>query len=155
MVFQNHAFSGATRPRTRWEEDLCMSLQCLGAPPLRSSRRGRAAAARAAALCASAGRWGTPADACCAARRVRPPFGPLAWRPPPQSPQHARPDPPAGPGALPTPGVLPLRSSGRGRAAAARDGTLCATALRTDDADRPTENLISSAGKDQEHDVRR
>ncbi len=51
-----------------------------GAPPLRSSRRGQAAAARVGTLCASAGRWGTPAGACCTARRVRPPFGPLAWR---------------------------------------------------------------------------
>ena len=37
-------------------------------------------------LCASAGRWGSPADARCAARRVRLPFGPLAWRPSPCSP---------------------------------------------------------------------
>jgi hypothetical protein len=57
--------------------------------------------------------------------------GPLAWRPPqpPQSPQRARPDPPQGPGVLPTPGP-PLRSSRRGRAAAARVGTLCASAGR-------------------------
>jgi hypothetical protein len=37
-------------------------------------------------LCASAGYWGSPADARCAARRVRLPFGPLAWRPSPRSP---------------------------------------------------------------------
>ncbi len=103
-----------------------------GAPPLRSSRRGRAAAARVGPLCASAGRWGTPADACCTARRARPPFGPLAWRPPPprQSPQRACPDPPQARGLCPPPERPPLRSSGRGRAAAARVGTLCATAGR-------------------------
>jgi hypothetical protein len=36
---------------------------------------------------------------------------------------------PASPGALPNPGAAPLRSCGRGRAAAARVGTLCATAV--------------------------
>jgi hypothetical protein len=42
------------------------------------------------------------------------------------------PDTPAGPGAVPTPGAPPLRSSRRGQAAAARVGTLCATASRWD-----------------------
>ena len=82
-------------------------------------------------LCASAGRWGSPADARCAARRVRLPFGPLAWASLPlQSPYRARPDPPQGPGASPTPGAPRLRSSRRGRAAAARVGPLRASAGR-------------------------
>jgi hypothetical protein len=82
-------------------------LSTPGAPPLRSSRRGRAAATRVGTLCASAGRWGSPADAHCAARRVRPPFGPSAClaspAPPPQPPQHAHPDPLQGRGLCPPP----------------------------------------------------
>ncbi len=67
----------------------------------------------------------------CAARRVRPPFGPLAWRPSPARPLKVLVQAPLrGAGALSTPGASPLRSSRRGRAAAARVGTLCASADR-------------------------
>jgi hypothetical protein len=55
---------------------------------------------------------------------------PLGLASPPQSPQHARPDPPQARGLAHPRGAPPLRSSGRGRAAAARVGTLCATAGR-------------------------
>jgi hypothetical protein len=82
-------------------------------------------------LCASAGRWGSPADARCAARRVQPPFGPLAWRPPLAVPPPACPDLPAGPAGFATPGAPPA-SPRRGQAAAARVGTLCASAGRRD-----------------------
>jgi len=44
--------------------------------------------------------------------RVRPPFGPLAWRPPRQSPKVLVPTPPQGPGALPTPGGPPCVTPG-------------------------------------------
>jgi hypothetical protein len=80
-------------------------------------------------LCASAGCWGTPADACCTARRVRPPFGPLAMGPPPpppQFPQRARPDPPQARGLCLPPGA-PLAFLREGSGGSARVGTLCAT----------------------------
>jgi hypothetical protein len=72
-----------------------------GLPHACSSRRGGAAPARVRTLCASAGRWGSPADAPCAAGHVRPPFSPLTCRPPSHSPQSPRPEPPA----LPTTGL--------------------------------------------------
>jgi hypothetical protein len=53
-----------------------------GAPPLRSFRRGRAAAAGVGTLCASAGCWGSPADALCGPR-LSAPASPLAFRPRP------------------------------------------------------------------------
>jgi hypothetical protein len=53
--------------------------------PLRFSGRARAAGARVGTLCTSAGRWGTPANACCTARRVRRPSAPWPGLPPPSA----------------------------------------------------------------------
>jgi hypothetical protein len=65
-----------------------------GAPPLRSSRRGWAAAAQVGTLCASAGRWDSPADAPSWPRAICPCITLrlcVSPRPPPQGARGSRP----------------------------------------------------------------